>query len=245
MSGVQFVFMEPKQKKPNSGLSLYEAWRVQLKLLSPADQRRFSVVESTLEQLEPPHSLFDCVVSPANSYGIMDGGFDYYLSEALSPVHDIMALTRCAQASLKERYYGFAPPGSCTLVPLPPVLRQNPRFPRCRFLAVCPTMRVPADVHWHKDLVYNLMWSLLAEVERWNACATAAGDEPIEKVAMTGFATGTGEIGKEVCARQMVLAVKHFLDARSEEGQKRWAQRDYPNWNDVLPIAKEVEGEEG
>ncbi|OBZ69261.1 hypothetical protein A0H81_10712 [Grifola frondosa] len=40
---------------------------------------------STLQKLEPSHSDFDCIVSPANSYGIMDGGFDYYLSAAFSP----------------------------------------------------------------------------------------------------------------------------------------------------------------
>ncbi|OCH92111.1 macro domain-like protein [Obba rivulosa] len=210
-----------------------------MQLLSPQDQARFSVVESKLEDLEPPSSLFDCVVSPANSYGIMDGGFDYYLSEALSPDRDIMALTRCAQAAIKERYYGFAPPGTCTLVPLAPELRRNPRFPRCRVLAVCPTMRYPQDVHWHKDLVYNTMWSLLVELEHWNE--RAAPDEKINRVAMTGLATGVGQISKDVCARQMVLAVKHFLNARSEEGRERWGQRDYPNWEDVLPIARELE----
>jgi len=74
MSDVHFTFMEPKQK-PGHGISLKEAWQVQLqKLLSKQDQTRFSIVEGTLDMLEPPHSLFDCVVSPANSYGIMDGG---------------------------------------------------------------------------------------------------------------------------------------------------------------------------
>jgi len=151
-----------------------------------------------------------------------------------------MALTRCAQAAIKERYYGLAPPSSCTLVSLPPLLRRNSRFPRCRVLAICPTMRYPVDVHWNKDLVYNTMWSLLAEVERWNERAARGDGERIDKVAMTGLATGVGGIDKEVCARQMVLAVKHFLDVRSEEGRKRWAQRDFPGWNDVLPMAQEV-----
>lgn len=168
--------------------------------------------------------------------------FDYYLSEALSPPKDIMALTRCAQAALKERYYGFAPPTSCTLVPLPPALRQNPRFPRARALAVCPTMRIPADMDWHRDLVYNIMWTLLVELEHWNE--THGEGERIARVVMTGMGTGVGRVDKAVCARQMVLAVKHFLDARSEAGRKRWEQADFPHWNDVLPIAMEVLEEE-
>lgn len=75
MSTVHFTFMEPKSRSPGSGTTLYEAWKVQIgKLLSPEDQTRFSVIQSTLQELKPPHSHFDCAVSPANSYGIMDGG---------------------------------------------------------------------------------------------------------------------------------------------------------------------------
>ena len=55
-----------------------------------------------------------------------------------------------------------------------------------------------------------------------------------------GVATGIGMVDKEVCARQMILAVKHFSDARSDEGRKRWAQSDFPGWNDVMPIATDV-----
>ncbi|KAL6301595.1 hypothetical protein BKA93DRAFT_738343 [Sparassis latifolia] len=231
--------MEPKHKK-TTGPTLCEEWRTRIaQLLSPEDQPRFAVVQSTLQDLEPPNSLFDCIVSPANSYGLMDGGVDYYISEALSPKNDIMALTRTAQAAIKKRYYGLAPPGSCTLVPLPPLLRKNPRFPRCRVLAVCPTMRIPAEVDWHRDLVYNVMWSLLTELERWNE--RAAPEDRITKVAMTGLATGVGGLPKNVCAWQMILAIKHFLDVRSEAGRNRWAQDGYPGWNDVLPSATEVE----
>ncbi|KAH9837990.1 uncharacterized protein C8Q71DRAFT_706001 [Rhodofomes roseus] len=235
--------MEPKQKTSTPVPSLNEAWKRHIReQLFPDDQQRFHVVEARLDTLEPPHTEFDCIVSPANSYGIMDGGFDYYLSEALSPKGDIMALTRCAQAALKARHFGFAPPGTCTLVPLSAELRDNPRFPRCRVLAVSPTMRYPVDVSWHEDLVYNTMWSLLVEVERWNERADREGEGRgrIQKVCMTGFATGVGGASKEVCARQMVLAVKHFLDVVSEEGRKRWARKDFPMWNDVLPIAEDV-----
>ncbi|KAH7929074.1 macro domain-like protein, partial [Leucogyrophana mollusca] len=147
---------------------------------------------------------FDCIVSPANSYGIMDGGFDYYLSAAFSPSKDIMALTRLVQSAIKSRYYGFAPPGSCILVPdLPPN-----RF-ACRIIAVCPTMRLPTELQWHKDIVYNTMWALLVEIERWNQAAN--DDDKIKKVLMTGLGTGVGRIAPDVCAQQMALAVKHFL----------------------------------
>ena len=35
---------------------------------------RFTLIQSRLNQLQPPDSYFDCIVSPANSYGRLDGG---------------------------------------------------------------------------------------------------------------------------------------------------------------------------
>lgn len=67
-------------------------------------------------QFVPSSSKFDLVVSPANSYGRLDGGFDVAISRAFSPRNDYLALTRVAQAKLYDEWRGFAPPGTCTLV---------------------------------------------------------------------------------------------------------------------------------
>lgn len=167
--------------------------------------------------------------------------FDYYLSEAFSPKNDFTALTRAAQSAIKKNYFGFAPPGTCTLVTLTENLRTNAQYPYCKMLAVCPTMRHPMGVGWHQDLVYNTMWSLLTSLERWNESFPKDSKDRISKVAMTGLATGVGGIPAEVCAKQMILAMKHFWNARSEEGRKRWSDPQFPGWNDVEPIAKEVD----
>ena len=75
MSDVEFVLMEPKHKASTPEPSLHEAWKRHVSQLLPSrDQKRFHVVEARLDTLKPPHSEFDCIVSPANSYGIMDGG---------------------------------------------------------------------------------------------------------------------------------------------------------------------------
>ena len=71
------------------------------------------------------------------------------------------------------------------------------------------------------------MWSLLAEISLWNRSS-----EPINRVLMTGLGTGVGEIGAEVCARQMVLAVKHWIQPELLK----------PDWEDVLERVNEVEG---
>ena len=84
-------------------------------------------------------------------------------------------------------------------------------------------MRFPTNVSWHKDLVYNVMWTLLCEIEHWNERA-GPGDK-IKKVAIPGLATGTGFFDLNQCARQMVLAIKNFREARSAEGRERLANR--------------------
>ncbi|QSS62667.1 hypothetical protein I7I51_02406 [Histoplasma capsulatum] len=68
-----------------------------------------------------PHTQpFDLVVSPANSYGRLDGAFDDAISRTFClPDHPYLTLTRAAQKMLYERWRGYAPPGTCTLVPFP------------------------------------------------------------------------------------------------------------------------------
>ncbi|KZV61915.1 macro domain-like protein [Peniophora sp. CONT] len=181
---------------------------------------------------------FDCLVSPANSYGIMDGGIDMYISRAFGAGGDILTLSRAVQDDLYKRWYGFAPPTSCTLVRIPSHLR-NTQYPRCGVLAICPTMRIPMNVSWHEDLVYNLMWTLLCELEHWNE--EAKEEDKIRKVAIPGLATGIGAYDPEKCARQMVLAVKFFREARSQEGKERLANRAWTtNAFNILENAMQV-----
>jgi len=95
-------------------------------------------------------------------------------------------------------------------------------------MAIIPTMRVPDDVSWHKDLVYNCTWSLLCEIVKWNS---NPNHHPIRTVLSTGLGTGTGGVDYDQCARQMVLAVKHFQNPLPA----------YPRWEDVESYGQDVE----
>ncbi|KAI0034892.1 hypothetical protein K488DRAFT_33612, partial [Vararia minispora EC-137] len=197
----------------------------------------------------------DCVVSPANAYGIMDSGYDLALARALR-VPDL-DLTAAAQRALAPAR-GYAPVGTAYLAALPAGNALG-----AHALAVVPTMRRPADVRWHRDVVYDAMWALLCAIARWNdavaeeeartkaensANAMTDGDTDadagaegagrsrrIRRILMTGLATGTGCVSAERAAAQMTLAVKHFA---------RGAFAVRPGgvgWPDVLPAASEVE----
>lgn len=196
-----------------------------------------TTINSRLNRLDPSVT-FDLIVSPANSYGRLDGGFDDAISLAFSPRDDYNALTRAVQLELYEKWRGFAPPGTCTLVQFPGPLLQNPR--RCAFVAICPTMREPMNVVWDREVVYESVWSLLCEVEGRNrASASASASKPEEKeinrLLMTPQAAGIGKVSKERWSAQMVLAMKHFVDA--VERPERWSRMQ---WNEIMKDCDEV-----
>lgn len=182
-----------------------------------------------------PASLrFDLIVSPANSHGIMDGGFDDAISRAFSPRDDYHALTRVAQEKLYDEYKGFAPPGTCTLVRIPESFRarSNNNW-GTKYLAVCPTMRVPQDTRWDKEVVYEAIWSMLCAIDKHNKAVPI--DERIRSLLMTPMATGTGYVSARKWADQTVLAVKHFTDAC--ERPAKWSTL---GWQEVTTLAREV-----
>ena len=184
----------------------------------------------------PSSVRFDAVVSPANSYGRLDGAFDDAISRALSPRDDYLALTRAAQAVLYREHRGWANPGSCTVVPVPADFAQRSRNVwGATHLLLCPTMRVPENVVWDKEVIYQCVWSLLCAVDKHNqavapveAAAEGAGDAnaddngagtgKIGSLLMTPLATGIGKVSEKVWAAQLVTALKHFdLAVRNPE----------------------------
>ncbi|KAL1680819.1 hypothetical protein EV122DRAFT_206928 [Schizophyllum commune] len=202
---------------------LYEAWRDAIKEVAPASvYDKFELLRADLKELPAKKITVDCVVSPANSYGIMDGGYDLALSLMFKGKgkEGEKTLTRHCQAALREKWAGYLPPSSCMLMPIPAEV-ENPL--KAKVLAVLPTMRIPEDASWNRDLVYNSMWALL------NAIRTH--DAPLESVLLTGLGTGTGYVSPKRCAAQMMLAVKHFVEGIPENG----------TWNDVMPVALEVD----
>ncbi|KAJ5881125.1 uncharacterized protein N7473_012178 [Penicillium subrubescens] len=178
----------------------------------------------------PPSVKFDLVVSPANSYGRLDGAFDHAISLAFSPRKDYHALTRAAQSVLYDKWRGYAPPGSCTLVEFPEDLKQNVRD--CGWVAICPTMREPENVNWDREVVYECVWSLLCQLEGHNRRNV---DNRIDTILMTPLATGIGKVSKERWAAQAVLALKHFVD--SLEKPEEWSSLQ---WDTIEKIDDEV-----
>lgn len=193
-----------------------------------SDKVKITIINERLNSL--PESLkFDLIVSPANSYGRLDGAFDHAISKTFSPPDDYHAVTRSAQAVLYNKWRGFAPPGSCTLVEWGMTLASNSRG--CRWLALCPTMREPENVNWDREIVYECTWSLLCQIEGHNR----RNSKKIRTILMTPFAAGVGKVSKERWASQTVLALKQFVE--SVETPQQWSKLE---WDKIETICDEI-----
>src|SRR5262250_996776 len=75
----------------------------------------------------------DAMVSPANSFAIMDGGLDLAIRDQLG-----FQAQEAAQRAVLERHHGEIPVGTAEIVET-----GHPRWPH---LVVAPTMRVPERI---------------------------------------------------------------------------------------------------
>lgn len=138
--------------------------------------------------------VFDCLVSPANSYGMMDGGIDLAIRNYFG-----LNLQDKIQDLIKESYYGEQPVGTSVIIET-----GNLRHP---FLAHTPTMRVPMDIS-NTDNVYNATFAMLRAVANHNKNS----EVKIQHVLCPGLGTATGRVSSIDAARQMALAYNHFIE---------------------------------
>ncbi|MEH2372547.1 macro domain-containing protein [Nostoc sp.] len=136
---------------------------------------------------------FDCMVSPANSFGMMDGGIDAAIIRFFG-----CSLMARVQGRILEDYLGEQPVGTSMIVET-----GHYKHP---FLAHTPTMRVPMIIAG-TDIPYVAMWAMLLAVRHHNQHA----EQKINTIACPGLGTGIGRVPYTEAARQMALAYDHFL----------------------------------
>jgi O-acetyl-ADP-ribose deacetylase (regulator of RNase III) len=137
---------------------------------------------------------FDCIVSPANSFGLMDGGIDLLIRNFFG-----MQVQKNVQKIIKKEFYGEQPVGTSIIVDT-----ENDDHP---FLAHTPTMRVPRDIS-NTDNVYNAAFAMFRAIANHNKNDRTR----INKVLCPGLGTATGRVKPKEAARQMALAYKNFLE---------------------------------
>jgi O-acetyl-ADP-ribose deacetylase (regulator of RNase III) len=136
----------------------------------------------------------DAMVSPANSFGIMDGGLDLAIRDTLG-----LQVQDAVQRAIVEQHHGELPVGAAVIVP-----SGHDRWP---FLVAAPTMRIPELVSQTVN-AYLAFRAVLLAVKRHNE---TAGAQVIRTLVCPGLGTGIGGLDAKRCAVQMRMALKHVL----------------------------------
>lgn len=144
----------------------------------------------------------DAVVSPANSFGFMDGGIDMLYSW-----HFGWQVQERLQQKIVEKHHGELLVGTAEIVET-----DNERIP---FVIAAPTMRVPLILHpdtTHPYLAARAVLLLLKHgvFTDGNYAGERIGDY-VQRVAFPGLGTGVGHVHPRLCARQVRAAIEDVL----------------------------------
>ena len=156
----------------------------------------------------------DAVVSPANSFGFMDGGIDALYARHYGP-----AVQDRVRMAILKRHHGELLVGSAEIVETGD-LRQP-------YLIAAPTMRVPMKLGPDTVSPYLAARAVLLLVRHGSfADGPSAGrriGEIVRSIAFPGLGTGVGGVPADICARQMRRAIE---DHRSGSARlpRSWAQ---------------------
>lgn len=163
------------------------------------------VYRGVFEQL----SNIDCIVSPANSFGLMDGGMDLALINYFGD-----QLQKRVQQYIIDEFYGEQPVGTSFII--------ETNNNKIKYLAHTPTMRVPMFIN-NTDNVYKATKATLIEIDKYNK----VDDYKIKTVALPAFGQGAGRMHPINVAYQMSLAFKHIKNVPNKIDWDFARFRDY------------------
>lgn len=125
----------------------------------------------------------DAIVSPANSFGFMDGNLDYYISTYLG-----WHVQEKLQKTIKDKHHGELLVGQAEIV--------ETGHKKIPYLISAPTMRVPMILRKSVNVYLATRAALLVATE----------NKAIETIAIPGMGTGAGQTSPNICAKQMKRA---------------------------------------
>jgi O-acetyl-ADP-ribose deacetylase (regulator of RNase III) len=157
------------------------------------DYPNIEIINSTLQDY---NGEYDCIVSPANSFGLMDGGFDYAITQKFGD-----KLMKRVQQHIIRDYAGLQPIGTSFIL-----CTDNDEH---QWLAHTPTMVLPQDIRG-TAIVYFAMKATLIAIKKHNK--DAFRENKIYTVLFPMFGGGCGRVSPESMAWQMKLAYEHVMD---------------------------------
>jgi len=156
----------------DTNLAIVRAWR-----------QAFRGLEVSIECGDFFDVEVDAYVSPANSYGYMDGGFDRALRYRFPSIQQLV----------QQATGGYLPVGAAIVV-----ATEDPYVP---FLISAPTMVTPGNVAMTDNAYLSTKAALQAAMDHGE----------IGSLAIPGMATGIGAMDPEAAAGQMARAFLEIL----------------------------------
>jgi O-acetyl-ADP-ribose deacetylase (regulator of RNase III) len=135
----------------------------------------------------------DAMVSPANSFGIMDGGLDLAIRNQLG-----LAVERKLQEVIVAKYHGELPVGCAEII--------ETNDERWKYLISAPTMRIPESIRFTIN-PYLAFRAILLAIQNFNR---ANDSSKIDSCVCSGLGTGVGGVSPATCARQMRAAYQNM-----------------------------------
>ncbi len=141
--------------------------------------------------------LTDCFVSPANSFGFLDGGIDNEIRKYYEREHNI-DVQRVVQEKIYKDFDGELLVGQAIYVPF----HEINRVKKIPDLIVAPTMRVPMSLENDSVNVYLAARAIFKTLK--------LNKSKINSVSISGLGTGIGQFPYNLCAKQMRKAYDNF-----------------------------------
>ncbi len=151
----------------------------------------------------------DAIVSPANSFGFMNGGIDFSISKNLG-----WHIEKKLQKLIREKYFGELLVGQSAIVET-----DHEQF---KYLISAPTMRTPMTILRSPNiyLAAKAIFSLLKEGKFENGEKIK---DKVETIAVPGLGTGIGNVPPILCARQMRIAWEDVMKEKYKT-EKGWEE---------------------
>ncbi len=164
------------------------------------------------------HPDTEAIVSPANSFGLMDGGYDKAITDYFG-----LQLMKDVQAAILKDWFGEQPVGTSISVVIrskhfTKQIGEEKTLELHPLLIHTPTMRTPEQIVDYR-IVYQCMRTTLIE----------AINQEVDSIVIPAFGGCTGKVPCEVIARMMFLAYEQIYN-----------QPEKLSWGYAYHIVKEL-----
>jgi len=157
-----------------------------------------NIEDDSEDNIVTKYNTINAIVSPANSFGDLQGGIDLVYYKKFGYV-----LEEKIQKTIMKHKFGELVIGDALIIPIGGGYNYD-------YLISAPTMRVPMDIR-NTVNVYLAFRAVLIELIKFNS-QNEHSKYTIKHVVCPGLGTGIGKISAEMCAKQMLQAYSIMIN---------------------------------